>query len=400
MKTYLVTGAAGFIGSNFVKHILAKHGDSVRIIILDALTYAGNLISIKDEITLPNVEFVKGDIGDRELVSRLMKENDIDYVVNFAAESHVDRSITNPRLFLETNILGTQNLLDCAREAWFTGKDCNGKRLYATGKKYLQISTDEVYGSLKKDFDEAHELKVDDKLKEVIGNRHDLKTYGEHFFTEQCPVEPRSPYSASKTSADLIVLAYHSTYDFPVNITRCSNNYGPYHFPEKLIPLVIKNILEGKKLPVYGKGENVRDWLYVDDHCKGIDMVLREGRIGEIYNIGGFNEESNINIVKQIISIISRLMHEQPQYQALLKCPLEAISDELIEYVADRPGHDMRYAIDPTKIATELGWYPETPFSIGIEKTVRWNLDNQQWVESVTSGDYQKYYEQMYASRE
>ncbi len=399
MKTYLVTGAAGFIGSNFVKHILAKHGDSIRVIILDALTYAGNLISIKDEIERPNVDFVKGGIGDKALVAKLMKDNDVDYVVNFAAESHVDRSITNPRLFLETNILGTQNLLDCAREAWFTGKDDNGKRLYAEGKKYLQISTDEVYGSLKKDFDEAHELKVDDKLKKVIGCRHNLKTYGKHFFTEECPLKPRSPYSASKTSADLIVLAYHSTYDLPVNITRCSNNYGPYHFPEKLIPLVIKNTLEGKKLPVYGKGENVRDWLYVEDHCKAIDMVLRNGRIGEVYNIGGFNEESNINIVKQIISIISRVMHEQPEYQKLLKCPLEAVSDSLIEYVADRPGHDMRYAIDPTKIATELGWYPETPFSEGIEKTVKWNLDNQQWVDSVTSGDYQKYYEQMYANR-
>ena len=399
MKTYLVTGAAGFIGSNFVKHILAKHGRDIRIIILDALTYAGNLISIKDEIELPNVEFIKGDIGDRELVTKIFEDNDIDFVVNFAAESHVDRSITNPRLFLETNILGTQNLLDCARKAWFTGKGANGKCQYKEGKKYLQISTDEVYGSLKKDFDEAQELKVDDELKKVISNRTDLKTYGRNFFTEKCPVEPRSPYSASKTSADLIVLAYHETYDFPVNITRCSNNYGPYHFPEKLIPLVIKNILAGQKLPVYGKGENVRDWLYVDDHCKGIDMVLWGGRIGEVYNIGGFNEESNINIVKQIIAIIARLMHEQPEYQRLLKCPLEAISNDLIEYVADRPGHDMRYAIDPTKIATELGWYPETPFSVGIEKTVKWNLDNQEWVDSVTSGDYQKYYEQMYANR-
>lgn len=399
MKTYLVTGAAGFIGSNFVKHILKKYGSDIRIIILDALTYAGNIISIKDEIELPNVEFLKGDIGDQKLVSKIFAGNDVDYVVNFAAESHVDRSITNPRLFLETNILGTQNMLDCARKAWMLGKDASGKCLYKEGKKYLQISTDEVYGSLKKDFDEAHELNVDAELKAVIGNRHDLKTYGKHFFTEGCPVEPRSPYSASKTSADLLTLAYHSTYGLPVNITRCSNNYGPYHFPEKLIPLVIKNILAGQKLPVYGKGLNVRDWLYVDDHCKAIDMVLRGGRIGEVYNIGGFNEESNINIVKQIIAIIARIMRSEPKYQSLLKCPLEKVSDGLIEYVTDRPGHDMRYAIDPTKIATELGWYPETPFSAGIEKTVRWNLDNQDWVDSVTSGDYQKYYEQMYGNR-
>ncbi len=399
MKTYLVTGAAGFIGSNFVKYILNKYGDNIEVIILDALTYAGNLASIKEEIERPNVTFVRGDVGDRELVQDIMREYDVDYIVNFAAESHVDRSITNPRLFLETNILGTQNMLDCAREAWFTGKDAKGHNTYAPGKKYLQISTDEVYGSLSKDYDEPHELEVSGDVREVIQGRTDLKTYGRHFFTEETPLAPRSPYSASKTSADLITMAYHETYGLPVNITRCSNNYGPYHFPEKLIPLIIKNILEGKKLPVYGKGENVRDWLYVEDHCKAIDLVLRQGTVGEVYNIGGFNEESNINIVKQVIAIIARIMHEEPEYQQLLKCDLDVINNDLIEFVTDRPGHDMRYAIDPTKIARELGWYPETPFTEGIEKTIRWNLDHQPWVNSVTSGDYQKYYEEMYGNR-
>ena len=399
MKTYLVTGAAGFIGSNFVKYLLKQHGNEVNIIVLDALTYAGNLASLDEELKLPNVSFVKGDVADPNVVAPIFEQNDIDYVVNFAAESHVDRSITNPRLFLETNILGTQNLLDCARKAWFTGKDQNGANQYREGKKYLQISTDEVYGSLPKDFDEAQPLEASQDLKQVIGNRCNLKTFGKRFFTEESPLAPRSPYSASKTSADLITLAYHETYGLPINITRCSNNYGPYHFPEKLIPLIIKNILEGKSLPVYGKGLNVRDWLYVEDHCKGIDMVLRNGRVGEVYNIGGFNEEANINIVRLVIATIARIMREEPQYQQLLKCPLEAISDELITYVTDRPGHDMRYAIDPTKIATELGWYPETPFTVGIEKTIRWNLDHQDWVESVTSGDYQKYYEQMYGNR-
>ena len=399
MKTYLVTGAAGFIGSNFVKYILNKYGDNIEVIILDALTYAGNLASIKEEIERSNVTFVRGDVGDRELVQDILRDYDVDYIVNFAAESHVDRSITNPRLFLETNILGTQNMLDCAREAWLTGKDASGHNTYAPGKKYLQISTDEVYGSLTKDFDEPQPLEVSDDVREVIEGRTDLKTYGRRFFTEETPLAPRSPYSASKTSADLITMAYHETYGLPVNITRCSNNYGPYHFPEKLIPLIIKNILEGKPLPVYGKGENVRDWLYVEDHCKGIDLVLRQGNVGEVYNIGGFNEESNINIVKQVIAIIARIMREEPEYQQLLKCNVEDINNDLIEFVTDRPGHDMRYAIDPSKIARELGWYPETPFTEGIEKTIRWNLDHQPWVRSVTSGDYQRYYDEMYGNR-
>ena len=399
MKTYLVTGAAGFIGSNFVKYILKKHGNDVNIIIVDALTYAGNLASIKEEIELPNVSFVKADITDYAAIKLIFDSHHIDFVVNFAAESHVDRSITNPKLFLETNIIGTQTMLQCARETWFVGKDADGTNCYQPGARYLQISTDEVYGSLSKDFEEAQPLSVSAEVKKVISGRENLQTFGKHFFTETTPLSPRSPYSASKTSADMLTMAYHETYGLPICITRCSNNYGPYHFPEKLIPLVIKNVLEGKSLPVYGKGLNVRDWLYVEDHCKGIDMVLRHGRVGEVYNIGGFNEESNIEIVKRIIAIIARIMRDEPKYQKLLKVDLSRINNDLITYVADRPGHDMRYAIDPTKIATELGWYPETPFTEGIEKTVRWNLDHQDWVESVTSGDYQHYYEQMYNNR-
>ena len=399
MKTYLVTGAAGFIGSNFVKYILKKYGNDVNIIIVDALTYAGNLASIKEEIELPNVSFVKADITDYAAIKLIFDSHHIDFVVNFAAESHVDRSITNPKLFLETNIIGTQTMLQCAREAWFVGKDADGTNCYQPGARYLQISTDEVYGSLSKDFEEAQPLSVSAEVKKVISGRENLQTFGKHFFTETTPLSPRSPYSASKTSADMLTMAYHETYGLPICITRCSNNYGPYHFPEKLIPLVIKNVLEGKSLPVYGKGLNVRDWLYVEDHCKGIDMVLRHGRVGEVYNIGGFNEESNIEIVKRIIAIIARIMRDEPEYQKLLKVDLSKINNDLITYVADRPGHDMRYAIDPTKIATELGWYPETPFTEGIEKTVRWNLDHQDWVESVTSGDYQHYYEQMYNNR-
>ena len=372
MKSYLITGGAGFIGANFTKYLLQKYGSDIRIIILDALTYAGNIMTIKDDIDRPNVSFVKGDIGDNELVSKLLTENDIDYIINFAAESHVDRSITNPRLFLETNILGTQCLLDNARKVWFEGKDENGKCRYRKGKKFIQISTDEVYGSLDKDFESAQPLEITDEIKKVTGSRKDLKTYGKEFFTEETPLAPRSPYSASKTSADLIVQAYHETYDFPINITRCSNNYGPYHFPEKLIPLIINNILEGKKLPVYGKGENVRDWLYVEDHAKGIDMVACNGKPGEVYNIGGFNEESNINIVQLIINIIAGLMKENPEYRSLLKNGVGHIDESLIEYVSDRPGHDMRYAIDPSKIAGELGWYPETSINEVILKTVQW----------------------------
>ena len=396
MKTYLVTGAAGFIGANFLKYILNKHKD-IFVVVLDKLTYAGNLKNIENELKDKRVEFVKGDICNNELVETIFSKYDIDYVVNFAAESHVDRSIENPKLFLETNILGTQTLLDIAKKFWTIGKDEKGYPVYKEGKKYLQVSTDEVYGSLKKDIPEGKELTFNDKdLDILLENRREVKTFGTKFFTEETPLSPKSPYSTSKASADMLVIAYMETYHMPINITRCSNNYGAYQFPEKLIPLIINNVLQGKSLPVYGDGMNVRDWLYVEDHCKGIDIVLEKGRLGEVYNIGGFNEETNINIVKLIIDTISRIMKNEVEYRKILKTDLENINYNLITYVQDRLGHDARYAIDPSKIVKELGWYPETPFVIGIEKTIRWYLDNQEWLENVTSGDYQKYYEEMY----
>lgn len=382
MKTYLVTGAAGFIGANFIKYLLYKKyaNDDIRVVVLDALTYAGNLGTIKDDIDNRRCFFVKGDIRDRELADRLFSEYDIDYVVNFAAESHVDRSIEDPQLFLSVNILGTQNLLDAARRAWVTGRDSQGYPAWKPGKRFHQVATDEVYGSLG----------------------------AEGYFTEETPLCPHSPYSASKTSADLFVMAYRDTYHMPVSITRCSNNYGPYHFPEKLIPLIINNILEGKPLPVYGEGLNVRDWLYVEDHCKAIDLVVRQGREGEIYNVGGHNEMRNIDIVKLIISTIHDMMAKDKLLRKVLRkqvigddgeISIDWINDSLITHVADRLGHDQRYAIDPTKIKNELGWYPETRFADGIVKTIRWNLENQEWIKDVTSGDYQKYYEQMYGNR-
>lgn len=385
MKTYLVTGAAGFIGTNFVKYMLEKYGEDIKIVVLDKLTYAGNIENIQEEIDSKKIDFVKGDICNRELVEDIFSRYEIDYVVNFAAESHVDRSISNPQIFLETNILGTQNLLDVSKKFWSIGKDENGYPVYKEGKKFLHISTDEVYGSLSKDYTEAKELVLNDKVKKVAEGRKNLKTYGDKFFTEETPLDPRSPYSASKTSSDMIVRAYAETYKFPMNITRCSNNYGPYQFPEKLIPLIIKNILKGKKLPVYGDGSNVRDWLYVKDHNKAVDMVINNGRLGEVYNIGGFNEEKNINIVKLTIDTIAKIMKEEPEYRKILKTDIENISYGLINYVQDRLGHDARYAIDPEKIVTELGWYPETSFDEGIEQTIRWYLDNQEWIEKILS---------------
>ena len=379
MKTYLVTGAAGFIGSNFVKYMLQKHND-IRIVVLDALTYAGNLSTIAEDIDNDRCTFIRGNICDRALVDRLFVEYRFDVVVNFATESHVDRSIENPQLFLQTNILGTQNLMDCARSAWVSGKDSNGYPTWRAGVRFHQVSTDEVYGALGE----------------------------EGYFTEETPLCPHSPYSASKASADFIVCAYRDTYHFPVSITRCSNNYGPYHFPEKLIPLIINNILEGKKLPVYGQGLNVRDWLYVEDHCKAIDLVINNGRDGCIYNVGGHNEQRNIDIVKLIIDIVHRTMESRPEFRVLLKrqeldaegkTDISWINYDLIAFVKDRLGHDLRYAIDPTKIKNDLGWYPETTFAEGIEKTVLWNLENRKWVNEVTSGEYQQYYDHMYSRR-
>ena len=379
MKTYLVTGAAGFIGANFIKYLLKRY-DNIRIVVLDALTYAGNLGTIADDIDNDRCIFVRGDIGDRSLADELFARYKFDYVVNFAAESHVDRSIENPQLFLQTNILGTQNLLDAARRSWVTGHDETGYPLWRNGVRFHQVSTDEVYGSLG----------------------------AEGYFTEHTPLCPHSPYSASKTSADLFVMAYRDTYHMPVSITRCSNNYGPYHFPEKLIPLSIKNILEGKSLPVYGDGSNVRDWLYVEDHCKAIDLVISQGRAGEVYNVGGHNEKTNLEIVRLTIATIHRLMESHPEYRKVLKkqvitpdgdIDISWINDSLITFVKDRLGHDQRYAIDPTKIHNELGWVPETTFEVGIVKTIEWYLNHQDWVEEVTSGEYQKYYDRMYGNR-
>lgn len=352
MKTYLITGCAGFIGSNFIYYMLNKYKE-IQLVNLDKLTYAGNLENLKGVEGDPRHIFVQGDICDKELVSKLFAEYDFDYVINFAAESHVDRSISNPEIFVQTNVMGTVNLLQCAKNAWYN------EGTWKTGKKFVQVSTDEVYGSL--------------------GD--------EGYFMETTPLCPHSPYSSSKASADMFVMAFHDTYGMPVNITRCSNNYGPYQFPEKLIPLMINNVKNHKKLPVYGDGMNVRDWLYVEDHCKAIDMVAEGGRLGEVYNVGGHNERPNIFIVKTIIA----QLHERLQD--------EGISEDLIQYVADRLGHDRRYGIDPTKIKEELGWYPETPFEVGIVKTIDWYLANEEWMNHVTSGNYLKYYEEMYKNK-
>ena len=337
----LVTGGAGFIGGNFVHHMVNKYPD-YEIVNLDLLTYAGNLETLKPVEDKPNYKFVKGDIADREFIMDLFEKEKFDIVVDFAAESHVDRSIEDPSIFVKTNVEGTVVLLDAAKK-------------YGV-KRYHQVSTDEVYGDLPLD-------------------RPDL------FFTEETPIHTSSPYSSSKAAADLLVLAYHRTYGLPVTISRCSNNYGPYHFPEKLIPLMIANALNDKPLPVYGEGLNVRDWLYVEDHCKAIDLIIHNGRVGEVYNVGGHNEKTNIEIVKIICKELGK-------------------PESLITHVADRKGHDMRYAIDPTKIHNELGWFPETKFEDGIKKTIKWYLENKEWWETIISGEYQNYYEKMYAHRE
>lgn len=336
----LVTGGAGFIGSNFVYYMLNKYSD-YRIVCLDKLTYAGNLSTLKKAMENPNFRFVKGDIADREFVFNLFVEEKFDIVVNFAAESHVDRSIEDPGIFLKTNVIGTQVLMDASRK-------------YGV-KRYHQVSTDEVYGDLPLD-------------------RPDL------FFTEETPLHTSSPYSASKAAADLLVLAYYRTYKLPVTISRCSNNYGPYHFPEKLIPLMIIRALNDEKLPVYGDGSNVRDWLYVEDHCSAIDLIIHNGRVGEVYNIGGHNERTNLEVVKTILKELGK-------------------SEDLITYVKDRPGHDLRYAIDPTKISNELGWQPTTRFEEGIKKTIKWYLENKEWWKEIISGEYKNYYEKMYGNR-
>ena len=348
MKKMLVTGGAGFIGSNFVRYVLAQY-PAVEVVNLDALTYAGNLENLTDVQDDPRYTFVKGDIRDRQLAAELFARYDFDTVVNFAAESHVDRSITEPELFLTTNIIGTQTLLDAARHAWALEPDNKYCREYREGVRFLQVSTDEVYGALGKT----------------------------GFFTETTPLSPNSPYSASKTSADLIVRAYHETFGMPVNITRCSKNYGPYQFPEKLIPLMIHNCLQDKALPVYGDGMQIRDWLYVEDHCSAICTVLEKGEIGQIYNIGGNNEKANIEIVKLLLRELGK-------------------GEELITYVKDRPGHDRRYAIDNSKITSQLGWAPAYTFDVGMKKTIDWYLSHQDWMERVTSGAYQSYYEKMY----
>ena len=347
MKNILITGGAGFIGSNFVKLMLNNY--DYNIINLDLLTYAGNLENLREIEGKSNYTFIKGDICDKKLVDEIFTEYDIDTVVNFAAESHVDRSIENPEIFLLNNILGTQNLLDNAKKHWKINPEDKYSREYKEGVKYLQVSTDEVYGALGK----------------------------EGMFTETTPLSPNSPYSASKASADLFVRAYYETFGMPINITRCSNNYGPYQFPEKLIPLMINNCKNDRKMPVYGDGMQVRDWLHVKDHCTAIYTVLEKGKIGEVYNIGGNNEKANIEIVKLIINTIGK-------------------SEDLIEYVKDRPGHDRRYAIDNTKITSQLGWEPSYTFEQGISETIKWYLDNEAWLSKITSGEYLKYYENMY----
>ncbi|MEO1815681.1 MAG: dTDP-glucose 4,6-dehydratase [Acetobacterium sp.] len=367
MKTVLVTGGAGFIGSNFVKYMLNQHPD-YKIVNLDVLTYAGNLENLTDIEDNPNYVFAKGDIVDRPFVKNLFDQYNFDTVVNFAAESHVDRSIEDPEIFVQTNVMGTLVLLDEAKNHWQTGKDENGYPTYRAGVRYHQVSTDEVYGALGKT----------------------------GLFTEATPIAPNSPYSASKASADLVVRSYGQTFKLPVTISRCSNNYGPYHFPEKLIPLMISNVVALKSLPVYGDGMQIRDWLHVKDHCSGIDTILEQGVAGEVYNIGGNNEKANIEIVHLIIEDVGKMLRSG-KYK--IDNDGSKINKDLITYVEDRLGHDRRYAIDNTKITTELGWEPSYTFEQGIAETIEWYLNNQDWLEQVKSGGYQQYYENMYGKK-
>jgi len=351
LKRILVTGGAGFIGSNFIRYMLNKYRD-YEIVNLDKLTYAGNIENLKDIEYSKDYTFEKGDISDRIFVKDIFHKYRFDYVINFAAESHVDRSIEDPELFLRTNIIGTQVLLDNAKLAWQVAKDKHGYPIYKDGVKFLQVSTDEVYGALGKN----------------------------GLFTEETPLAPNSPYSASKTSADLVVRAYNKTFNMPINITRCSNNYGPYQFPEKLIPLMIANALDKKELPIYGDGMQIRDWLHVNDHCSAIDIVLHKGKIGEVYNIGGNNEKANIEIVKLIINKLGK-------------------TEDLIKYIEDRLGHDRRYAIDNTKITIELEWKPSYTFETGMAETIKWYMDNRSWWEKIRNGEYMEYYNKMYSNR-
>lgn len=378
--TWLVTGGAGFIGVNFVKMLLARQQGNV--VVLDALTYAGNLASLKDEIDSGAIEFVRGDIGDDILVSALLDRVKPTYIVNFAAESHVDRSVDNPRPFVVTNVLGAQNMLECARRYVASGGNL---------KKYVQISTDEVYG----DLDITHPDGVaDERLGELLGGT--VKLYGDESFSETTPLHPSSPYSASKAAADVMALAYYRTYGLPVVVTRCSNNYGPYQFPEKLIPLMINNMLEAKPLPVYGQGTNVRDWIYVDDHCSGVLAAALKGRAGEVYNFGGYSESTNIEMVKTLLQQVAKHTCRGGKYEGLA-ADNDAITEDLIRYVTDRPGHDRRYAIDAAKSMNELGWKPEVRDGIG--RTVEWYLANRDWVKEIVDGQYSDYYEKMYGNR-